>query len=102
MNNDIDHILMTRRAVDVPEGLAQRIINMATPHKRKEERWIDIWSDIQAMFVIPRPAYALAMAVVIGLFVGLGDGALNDTVSDADLTSFLSAASADFDEGNWL
>lgn len=102
MNDNIDHILITRRAVDVPAGLAQRIINMATPHKRQSDSWGDIWNDIQAMFVIPRPAYALAMAIVIGLFVGLGDSAFNDNVSSADFTSFLSVASADFDEGNWL
>ena len=102
MNDDIDHILMTRRAVDVPEGLAQRIINMATPRTQKSDSWADIWSDMQAMFVIPRPAYALAMAVLIGLFVGLEDSALNDNTPSTDFTSFLSVASADFDEGNWL
>jgi hypothetical protein len=102
MNNDIDHILLSRRPVEVPEGLAQRIINMAQPRKPKTERWEDIWMDIQAMFVIPRPAYALVLAAFFGLIIGLDYTSTTVDASHNDFTSFLSADNADLDEGNWL
>lgn len=102
MTDDIDHILLSRRAVDVPPGLAQRIINMAQPHKPKTEGWQDIWADIQAMFVIPRPAYALVLAAFFGLIIGLDYTSTTVDTSHNDFTSFLSADSGDLDEGNWL
>jgi hypothetical protein len=102
MNNDIDTLLMARCGVDVPSGLAQRIINMAHPRKTKTERWADIWADIQFMFVIPRPAYALALAAVFGLLLGFDYPTATESDVHADFTSFLSVDNSDFDEGGWL
>lgn len=105
MNNDnnLDHLLSMRRAVDVPPGLAQRIINMAQPHKPKpaQDSWADIWADFQSMFVIPRPAYALALAAIFGLLIGFDTTAASTDPVYSNFTSFLQA-DADIDEGNWL
>lgn len=100
-DKDLDHLLSMRRAVDVPPGLAQRIVNMAQPRKPKQDSWADIWADFQSMFMLPRPAYALALAAIFGLLIGF-----DTTTSQADpvysnFTSFLQA-DADIDEGNWL
>lgn len=106
MNNDknLDHLLSMRRAVDVPPGLAQRIINMAQARPARHEGWADIWADVQAMFVIPRPAYALALAAVFGLLIGFDTTASSADPVYSNFTSFLQADAdiADIDEGNWL
>lgn len=108
-NNDntdpMNNLLLMRRGVDVPSGLAQRIINMAPPHRpRTTQRWADIWADIQAMFVIPRPAYALALAAIFGLIIGFDGAASSADPVYGNFTSFLQADAADIDmdEGSWL
>ena len=102
MTNNIDDILLMRRAVDVPPGLAQRIINMSQPHKQTADSWAAIWADIQAMFVIPRPAYALALAVFLGLFIGWDNTTAENAASSLDMASFLSVDATDIDNGDWL
>lgn len=104
MNNDknLDHLLSMRRTVDVPPGLAQRIVNMAQPRKPKEDSWADIWADFQAMFVIPRPAYALALAAVFGLLIGFDTASASVDPVYSNFTSFLQADAGDMDEGSWL
>lgn len=54
------------------------------------------WAEIQTMFILPSPAYALAASVVLGLFIGLEFM----TEYDAFETEFLSLLSVD--EGDWL
>lgn len=100
-DKDLDHLLSMRRAVEIPPGLAQRIINMAPPHKLKKDNWADIWTDFQAMFVLPRPAYALALATIFGLLIGFDTSASSTDPVYSNFTSFLQA-DADIDEGNWL
>ncbi len=105
-DNQIDSLLLMRRGVDAPPGLAQRIINMAQPHKPKQDSWADIWTDIQMMFVIPRPAYALALAAVFGLIIGFDGTASSADPVYSNFTSFLQADAGDMDidadEGGWL
>ena len=102
MDKQLDHLLSLRRAADVPPGMAQRIINMAQPRKPKTDSWADIWSDIQSMFVIPRPAYALAVAALFGLLIGFDTSAASADPVYSNFTSFLQADAADIDEGSWL
>lgn len=101
-DRDVDYLLSLRADVTPPEGLAQRIINMAQPRKPKHDSWADIWSDIQMMFVIPRPAYALALAAVFGLLIGFDTAAASADPVYGNFVSFLSADAADMDEGSWL
>ncbi len=100
-DKDLDHLLSMRRAVEVPPGLAQRIINMTPPRKPKQDNWADIWADFQSMFVLPRPAYALALAAIFGLLIGFDTSASSTDPIYSNFTSFLQA-DADIDEGNWL
>lgn len=101
-DKQIDHLLSLRAPVSAPEGMAQRIINMAQPRKPKDDSWAAIWTDIQMMFVIPRPAYALAAAALFGLLIGFDVASASADPVYGNFVSFLSADAGDMDEGSWL
>lgn len=97
-NRELDMLLSLRRDVAVPEGLAERIINSAAVRRpARVPLWQNLLWEFQAMFVLPRPAYALVAAAVFGLWIGMGTAPLPEVQSD--WTSFLTV---DTDMGGWL
>ena len=97
MNRDLDALLMMRKTPAVPAGLSERIIAAAI--RADEERrtsgvkagwrvfWAGIAAELDDMIAIPRPAYALAMLLVVGLSMG--------TYSDYIDTSLLPGLTTD-------
>jgi hypothetical protein len=97
MNRDLDILLLKRQAPKVPEGLSERIIAAAI--RADEERrtagvkagwrvfWAGLLAELDDMIAIPRPAYVMAMMLVIGLSMG--------TYSDYIDNSFLPSLTTD-------
>jgi hypothetical protein len=95
MEQDNMHPMMKNRYMPhVPHDLAERIIFQAVSTVPQRPR--NFWAEFTAMFTLPHPSYVMAVAIVLGLAVGLqaGDG-LN--MLGQDWSSFL-----DINEGGWL
>lgn len=71
MVDDLEVILSRRAFVPARSNLAERIIAAAQvkPAKRGFD-WRSWTSDVAELFVLPRPALALASVLLIGLFAG--------------------------------
>ncbi|MEM6780522.1 MAG: hypothetical protein AAF569_01515 [Pseudomonadota bacterium] len=95
MNDDLNQLLNKKYAPDAPSNLAYRIIDAAKNRKNKKPR--NVWEELSWMFIVPRPALALGVSVLIGLMIGFQGGSVLDTSLYSDWTSFLIV-----DEGGWL
>ena len=76
MYEDVDKVLYRRAVPEAPYGLAERIIaaSLRLETARQENGRItlsDLWQAFRDMFVIPQPAYALALALMVGLTMGV-------------------------------
>ncbi len=92
MYEDVNKILERRAVPEAPFGLAERIIaaslRLETPRKIT---LADLWQAFTDMFVIPQPAYALALLLMIGLTAGITGQAqafFDDAPSDKMAASF--------------
>lgn len=93
MTDDLDRLLNKRMTPQAPSNLAHRIAEMAG--QKPARRPLNIWDEISAMFIIPRPAVALGFSILLGLFVGFQAGDVSSTEVDW-------ASSLYVDEGGWL
>jgi hypothetical protein len=85
-SQDLDQILQRRFIPSPASNLASRIIEAAREPKKKRRFYLV--QEIFQMMEIPRPAYALAVCLVIGLVLGIQiDNAVN--ISEQDLLSFV-------------
>lgn len=93
-DNELNGLLGNRFTPHAPQDLAERIIFRAVTNLRQPAR--NFWTEFATMFSIPHPSYVMAVAVVIGLVVGLqaGDGL---AMLGQDWSSFL-----EINEGGWL
>ncbi len=76
MYEDVNKILGRRAVPEAPFGLAERIIAASLRLEAKREingkiTLGDLWQAFTEMFAIPQPAYALAIALIIGLTMGV-------------------------------
>jgi hypothetical protein len=93
----LDNLLRSRRIEPVSADLAQRIILKAQQlpqNKITPWQWV---RDLFSEFHLPKPAYVLASALVLGMVIGFS--APEETNQDADdngaiIQSFLSADEA--------
>jgi hypothetical protein len=92
MYEDVDTILARRGVPEAPYGLTERIIaaslRLEVPRKITP---VDLWQAFRDMFVIPQPAYALALALMVGLTMGITGQAqtfFDDTPADQVAASF--------------
>lgn len=77
----LDALLSERRFTPARTGLAERII--ATAHAKGRPRGFGAWlSDTLAELMLPRPAYALASVLMIGILLGAG---MPEVTNAADL-----------------
>jgi hypothetical protein len=96
MYEDVDKILYRRAVPEAPYGLSERIIaaSLRLETVRQQNGKItlhDLWDAFRDMFVIPQPAYALALAMMIGLTIGVTGQAqafFDDTPADEVAASF--------------
>ena len=96
-HKDIDKMLLKREMPKASDDLAARIIAAAAVQKDVPFYQIVI-QEILAMMILPRPAYALAVFLFIGLIVGLQVQMDTDTATiSQELFSFL-----EVQEEDWL
>lgn len=91
-DNHIDQWLSMRHAPQAPDDLADRIIHRAVRTPQQSPRafgsgWLQ---ELAGLFIVPRPAFALAVCLVIGVGGGWMTTSLPDTATQASVenTSF--------------
>ena len=94
----LDDLLRSRRVEPASPDLAQRIILRAG--QRSQSKTVPLWQSVRELFGefhLPKPAYVLSSALVLGIVIGFSVPQ-NDspTVDDAGVSvqSFLSADEA--------
>lgn len=101
MSKDLDQILSTRKAPDMPEGLNARIIVAAAraPQEQARSRSLNLFGVFtrlfDELFPSPQPAWAAGVAVVIimlGFVLGGATdlGLIETGVEGDEFTSFMS------------
>ena len=103
MNDDLNKILNRQRIIPPSTNLSARII-AAVAIKKETHFWIIVMEEVNAMFFIPRPTYALAFSLIIGVVLGLQNEMvqiLSATDQAQDVFSFLQV-DANITEGDWL
>lgn len=102
-DTQFDNFLRTRYVPEPPTNLAYRIIEAAKP--RGQERgftWAAFQRVVSEIFVIPQPAFAMAVVLMIGVYTGVqfaNEQAMTETMARANLSSFVVAdLSVDYGE----
>jgi hypothetical protein len=103
--NELDALLMKRKAPEVPYGLSERIIAAAMRADEQKRlkpegrpRFVlfvtEVLKELEEMLAIPRPAYVLAMLLVVGLTIGTYGEYIDTTflpgLTTNDISSFMS------------
>jgi len=91
----IDAMLRARNVEPASQELAQRIILMA--QSLPQNKTIPLWQSIKqlcAEFHLPKPAYVLASALILGIVIGFSMPQDNNDDDMAGLQNILSADEA--------
>lgn len=106
-DDKLEIYLRARRVPSPPDGLSTRIINSvlaeeqrAARHKQRYGVWARlrtvgavIAADISENFMLPRPAYAFAMMLIIGLTLGMNSERLGlvspANAAGTDISTFM-------------
>ena len=105
MSEEFENILMHRRAVPPPSAdFAERIIAEAVKRPRfAVQRPLSFWESFCDMFVLPRPAFALAVFLVTGVGFGFNNYAQSMFIDARDeMVSAYSLVSDSYDGGSFL
>lgn len=96
--------MMTQRYIPAPSSnLAERIIEASLMHKRQGRSGIDlIWHSFWDAFMLPKPAFVMAVIFVLGLFMGGYTDFVNGMDSDSNALAALVFTAHDITEGDWL
>lgn len=94
-HHNIDRLLKNRFVPNPSTNLSARIIAAAARHP-DQPIWKITLNELSDMFLIPRPAYAIAACVFLGLVFAL-QIPVEQSAAQTDYFSFLT-----FDNGGWL
>ena len=84
----LENILHTRSVTPPHPSLAERIIANAKQRRRELPVKLSSWvSGLFNDFMIPRPAYALAAMLVLGISIGVSTQTMTTTPDETSLTS---------------
>ena len=98
MDKKFDDLLNQHHVPQPASNLAQRICDAATLEEVKSTSWFDNFLfELNRLFVIPRPAYAIATCLIFGALIGL-----QLDMSAMSAGSDVTFLEIDFYEGEWL
>lgn len=101
VNNDFEDVLMRRMVPPARSNLAERIIAAAPVKPQTSYRGWKGWiEDIAELFVLPKPAYALATVLLIGVLAGWSAMPSRDDTQDS-ISSYLYMNEV-LNMGEWL
>ncbi len=92
MGSKLEKILSQRYIPNVPEYMAENIINVARFSKKEDKALVRFVLD----WMLPNPAYALSVALVLGVFIGW------QIPAEYDYDYYMTATAIIYDEGNIL
>lgn len=75
MDKEFENILNSRNVPEAPGNLAYRIIEAAKQKPKTQAAGSvsgPFWDMFAEMFILPKPAVALALALLVGLTLGFG------------------------------
>ena len=111
MFDNLDKLLKTRKTPEAPEGLSARIIAAAVREKQGVSSadtpvWQTLWVEIESLFIVPRPAFAMAIIVlVLGFGMLLGSSSEESdfaaTLTPGEVASFMVIEDR-FSVGDWV
>lgn len=94
--DDLDVMLAKRSVPKAPAGLAEQIIARAYRDEgnRKAGSGFSFWDyvpDLTPVFAIPRPAYACAVMIALGVLLGftMDAGGVSDDEGASDVSAYL-------------
>ena len=97
----LNELMQARGVPEMRSNLAERIIEAAAREKSKgrsaPQAW---WIAFNEAFLLPQPAYVMAVLLVLGIVMGLGFD-LSTTVEGETVSSFIYTAET-VTEGDWL
>ena len=93
----LDDILRDRYVPEMPSNLAYRIIEAAKPRgSEKGFTWAGFQRAMAELFVIPQPAFAMAVVLIIGVSIGTyytTEQSINAQLETANYSTFITADS---------
>ena len=95
-NEKLDAMLRARNVEPASQDLAQRIILKA--QSLPQNKTIPLWQSIKqlcAEFHLPKPAYVLASALLLGMVIGFSTPQDNNADNNDDIASMQNIFSAD-------
>ena len=102
-DRDFEDMLKQRYIPAPSSNLAERIIEASFMHKRQGRSGIDlIWRSFWDAFMLPKPAYVMAVIFAIGLFMGVYADFVTGVDSDSNALAALVFTAHDITEGDWL
>jgi hypothetical protein len=87
-NNDFDHFLNKRQVPAASSNLSRRIVSAAVEKRNNLPFYYRMMDEIMMMLYVPKPAYAFAFVLVLGIFIGLQMNVDETLTSSDDLFSF--------------
>jgi hypothetical protein len=101
----LDDILRERHVPDMPTNMAYRIIEAAKPRgSEKGFTWAAFQRAMAEIFVIPQPAFAMAVILILGIVLGAYFGteqSLTFQIAQDNFSSFITAEN-NFEYGDFL
>lgn len=91
----MDNILNNRKIPTPSSNLSARIIAAATL-RQNTPLWQIILEEVGAMFYIPKPAYAVAFCLVLGIVIGLQSEVEQASLITTDWFSFINDTDIDW------
>jgi len=99
---DLESVMQERYIPAPSSNLAERIIAASLMHQMQGRSGFDLWwRTFWAAFMLPKPAYVMAVIFVLGLFMGLYTDIASAGLSEPAAEDMVYTAEG-VTEGDWL
>lgn len=101
-NMDLESVMQERYIPAPSSNLAERIIEASLVYQRQGRSGYDLWwRSFWDAFMLPKPAYAMAVIFALGLFMGLYMDIASAGLDEVSPAEFVYTAEGVI-EGDWL
>ena len=101
-NMDLESVMQERYIPAPSSNLAERIIEASLMHQKQGRSGFDLWwRTFWDAFLLPKPAYVIAVIFVLGLFMGLYTEIASAGLDEPSAAEMVYTAEG-VTEGDWL